>query len=274
MNCHSLVLALGFCLLFHWSVSGNDNMPVGARSAAVANASLTYKDVWSLWQNQAGIASLKEITTGVYYENRFLLPELALKAFGVVVPVKNVGVFGLSYTGFGYSLYNENKVGLCYAKSYGEVFSFGMQLDYLNTFIGGGYGSRNVLAAEAGLQVKVIPELVLAAHLYNPTRAKMATTYDERIPSILKVGLAYTFSDKVICSLETEKDIYQEANFKAGVEYHAVKQFYLRCGISTNPVSDAFGFGLDLKTFKLDFSETIYQQLGGSPAISLTYIFK
>ncbi len=274
MKYHSPVLAIVFCLLSTWSFSGNDNFSIGARSAGVANASLTYIDVWSLWQNQAGIASLKEISAGVFYENEFLLPELALKAFGFVIPLKKLGVFGLSYTGFGYSLYNETKLGICYAKSYGDVFSFGMQLDYLNTFVGDGYGSNNAIAAEAGFQAKILPELVLAAHIYNPTRAKLAATYDERIPSILRIGLAYTFSDKVICSLELEKDITQQENVKAGVEYHAVKQFYLRCGISTNPVSDAFGIGLVMKTFKFDFSETIYQELGSTPAISLSYSFK
>jgi hypothetical protein len=274
MKNHSLVLALVFCLLSSWSFSGNDNFPIGARSAGVANASLTYADVWSLWQNQAGIANLKEISAGVFYDNQFMLSELALKAFGIAMPLKNIGVFGLSYTGFGYSLYNETKLGLCYAKSYRDVFSFGMQLDYLNTTVGDGYGSNNAIAAEAGFQAKILPELVLAAHIYNPTEAKINAIDKERIPSILRMGLAYTFSDKVICSMEIEKDISQQENFKAGVEYHAVKQFYLRCGISTNPVSDAFGFGLVLKEFKMDFSETIYQQLGSTPAISFSYSFK
>ncbi len=270
---YSLVLAIIYSLLSNWSFSGNDNLPIGSRSAAVSNASLTYKDVWSLWQNQAGIASLKEVSTGAFYENRFLLPELAIKAIGIAIPFKKWGAFGVSYTEFGNNLYKEQKLGLCFAKSFGDIFSFGLQLDYLNTFIGNGYGSNNAIAAEIGIQAQVLPELIIAGHLFNPSRAKLATTYDERIPSILKIGLAYTFSDKAIWSLESEKDITQEANFKSGIEYHAVKHFYLRCGISSNPVAYSFGIGLIEKNFKFDFSETIYQQLNGSPSISLMYLF-
>jgi hypothetical protein len=261
-------------LTFQYSHSGNDNYPIGSRSAGVANASLSYTDVWSLWQNQAGIANLKQITLGTFYEDKFLIPDLALEAFGIVIPSKNLGVFGFSYTGFGNAIYNEKKAGMAYAKSYAEILSFAIQLDYLNTYIGNGYGSHNAFAAEAGFQAKILPELVLAAHIYNPSRTKLSSYDNETIPTILRVGLAYTFSDRVICSIETEKDVTQEANFKAGLEYHAAKQFYLRAGISTNPLSDAFGFGLDIKELRLDFSETIYQQFGNSPTISLSYKFK
>jgi len=33
-----------------------DNYPVGARSAGVANASVTYADLWSAFNNQAGLS--------------------------------------------------------------------------------------------------------------------------------------------------------------------------------------------------------------------------
>ena len=268
-----LVCLLSFTFLL--SHSQNDNYSIGSRSAGVANAALSYNDVWSLWQNQAGIASLKQITAGTFYEDKFLIPDFALEAFGIVYPLKKgLGVIGFSYTGYGNNIYNEKKAGVAYAKSFGDIISFAIQLDYLNLFIGDGYGSHNSFAAEAGFQAKLLPELTLAAHIYNPSRTTLTNYINESIPTILRVGLAYTFSDRVICSIESEKDVTQEANFKVGIEYHAAKPFYLRAGISTNPVSDAFGFGLDIKDFKLDISETIYQQLGSSPSISLSYIFK
>lgn len=266
------------CLLsftFHLSHSQNDNYSIGSRSAGVANAALSYNDVWSLWQNQAGIATLKQITIGTFYEDKFLIPDLALEAFGIVVPLKkDLGVFGFSYTGYGNPYYNEKKAGLAYAKSFGEIISFAIQLDYLNIYISNGYGSHNSFVAEAGLQAKILPELILSAHIYNPSRATLSKYDNETIPSILRVGLAYNFSDRVICSIETEKDVTQQANLKAGIEYHAAKPFYIRTGISTNPVTDAFGFGLIMQGFQMDISETIYQQLGSSPTITLTYKFK
>src|SRR5262245_32501275 len=88
-----------------------DNYSVGARSAAVANASVTYSDAWSTYHNQACLAWVKNITAGVYYENRFLVTDLGLRSAAVAVPVTKVGTFGLNATVFGYTQYSEKKAG-------------------------------------------------------------------------------------------------------------------------------------------------------------------
>ncbi len=269
--------SLALVLIFHiisFARGGNDNFPIGGRSAGMANASITFKDIWSLWQNQAGISEIKNITLGTYYEDKFLLPELSLKAFGIVIPIKDKGVVGFSYTGFGFNLYNEKKIGLAYAKSYAGHFSFGVQLDYLHTYIDEINGNHNAIAIEAGFNVRILPDLILAAHLYNPSGEKFADYDNERIPTIMKIGLGYAISDKVLGSIEAEKNVSQQINIKAGLEYKPVNKVYLRCGISTFPVSDSFGIGLELKDFKVDIAEVICQQLGSSPAISLSYKIK
>ncbi len=69
--------------------SSNDNLPQGARSAALGNASVTFADFWAIQNNQAGLADFKNIAAGFYYENRFLLKELSLKSVAFVLPTKN-----------------------------------------------------------------------------------------------------------------------------------------------------------------------------------------
>lgn len=254
-------------------LSGNENTPVGARSAAMSNASVSLSDAWSAHHNQAGLGFVRELSTGIYYENRFLLKELSVKAGTLALPVKG-GTFGLCISHFGYSLYSENKYSLSFARSFGDKFSAGIAMSCLTTKIAEGYGSRNVFAAEFGLQAKPLKGLTIGAHVFNPTRTKLADYNDERIPTIIRMGAGYDFSDKVMLAVETEKDISEKAIFKAGIEYRAVKEFYLRAGISTNPSLTSFGFGLNLKNFRIDLSANYHQTLGISPQLSLTYAFK
>lgn len=252
---------------------GNENFPVGARSAALSDASVSLSDVWSAHQNQAGLGFVRDVSAGVYYENRFLLKALSLKGAAIALPVKG-GAFGLAVSNFGYALYSENKYSISFAKAFSNKFSVGIAMDYLTTKIAEGYGSKGGLAAEVGIQSKPIKGLTIGAHVFNPTRAKLADYNDERIPTILRLGLDYNFSNKVTVVIETEKDISKKARFKAGIEYKAVKEFYLRAGIGTNPTLSSFGFGLNLKNFKVDVSASYHQVLGISPQFGLTYLFQ
>lgn len=251
----------------------NENFSIGARSSGIGGASVSLSDVWSAQQNPAGLGLMRDYSGGVYYENRFLLKELSIRGGVIAVPVKG-GTFGLCITNFGYASYSENKYNLSFAKSFGNKLSAGIAMDYLTTKITEGYGSKGVLAAEGGLQAKPLKGLTIGFHIYNPTRAKLVDYNNERIPTIMRFGGDYSFSDKVILAVETEKDISQKAIFKAGIEYKVVKEFYLRVGIATNPTLSSFGFGLNLKNMKIDFSATYHQVLGFSPQIGLSYIIK
>jgi hypothetical protein len=256
-----------------FSKAGNEDLPLGARSSGMGNASVSLSDVWSEHHNQAGLGFVRDISAGAYYENRFLLKELSIKGGVVALPVKG-GTFGLCISNFGYTLYHENKYSLSFAKAFGDKLSAGIAMDYLTTKIGEGYGSKGVLAAEFGIQAKPLKGLTIGAHVFNPTRAKLADYNNERLPTVIRFGGDYNFSDKVKVAVETEKDIAQKAIFKAGIEYKPVKELYLRAGIGTNPTLTSFGFGLNLKSIKIDVSANYHQTLGFSPQIGLTYIFK
>nr|MDQ3049071.1 hypothetical protein [Bacteroidota bacterium] len=153
--------------------AGNENFPIGSRSASMGNASVSLSDVWSSHHNQAGLGFMRDASAGVYYENRFLLKELGVKGLAIAVPVK-VGTFGLAVSNFGYSAYSENKYSLSFAKAFGEKFSAGIALNYHTVKIAEGYGSNGTFAAEVGLQSKPLKGLTIGAHVFNPTRAKIA----------------------------------------------------------------------------------------------------
>lgn len=266
-------LLLLFLLISPHLRASNDNYPFGGRAAGMSNASVTLYDFWSVSHNQAGLARMENLAVGVYFENRFLAEELNFGAGAVVYPTRS-GVLGVSFTYFGFELYNETKIGLAYARDFGERFSIGMQLNYQNTSIGENYGNKGNITAELGAIFHLLPQLSIGAHIFNPARAKIGDFADERIPTILKTGLGYEFSERVLVVVEAEQSINHEPVFKAGIEYQIIDPLYVRGGIGTNPNSNSFGFGLEMKNLQIDLATSYHYILGYSPQISMIYNFK
>ena len=268
------ILLCIYCVFFPAAILfAADNYPAGARSLGMANSSVTNIDCWGAFHNQASLAWLDKMALGASYDNRFSIANLSTESFAFALPLK-AGTFAVSGNVYGYNQYNEKKAGLAFAKKLGERFSAGVQLDYLNTFINDDYyGSHSAFAVEAGLLAEPIKNFKIGLHIYNLSRAKLAEYADEKIPTIFRFGASYKFSDKLLWSIEEEKDIDQKASFKSGLEYQIAEPLYLRGGISTNPTLVSFGFGLKFDGLMIDFASTYHQVLGFSPAISILYQF-
>ncbi len=273
MNRVLLFSLFSFFLTSSFLKASNDNYPFGGRAAGMSNASVTLYDFWAVSHNQAGLAKMENAAAGVYFENRFLIEELNFGAGAFIYPTK-LGVLGFNFTYFGFELYNETKIGIAYARNFGERFSLGMQLNYHNTGIGENYGNRGNITAELGAIFHILPQLSIGAHLYNPARAKIGNFADERIPTIFKTGLGYEFSERVLVVLEAEQSINHKPVFKAGIEYHIIDPIFIRGGIGTNPNSNSFGFGLLMGNLEVDLATSYHYLLGYSPQISMIYNFK
>ncbi len=267
-----LGLVLLFLLFTAHLIAGIGNPLLGGRSAGLAHASVTLSDLWSVSNNQAGLAWVEKTAFGAYYENRFGLEDLALKGAAVAIPLGSGGI-GLSVQQFGASFYNETKYGLGYGQQLGEHFSLGVQLNYLRIFFAENYGSKGILNAEIGLMADVTEKLKIGAHLFNPTTAELADFDNERVPTIFRLGAQYAFSDDLFIVSEVEKDVDFPGSVKVGVEYQAIKNLFLRAGVSTNPFRNSFGFGYQWKGVQLDVAASYHEVLGYSPQVSFGYIF-
>ncbi|OFX61733.1 MAG: hypothetical protein A2046_09065 [Bacteroidetes bacterium GWA2_30_7] len=252
-------------------LGGNENYPVGAKYAAMGNTGVMTPSLWSTSHNQAGLAFLKVSEVGLHYNNKFLMRELGLSSLAFAYPTKKTGTFGLNYNYFGYAKYNENKIGLSYAKMFGSSFAAGVQIDYFQTHIDEGYGNKGVPVAEIGILAQPTKGLYIGAHLFNISRAKLDDYSNEKIPTIFKIGLGYAFSEKALVCIETEKDMDYKPIFKGGIEYQLLVNLYLRTGIITNPVQNTFGIGYKMNKFKADIAFATHPVLGLSSHITLTY---
>ncbi len=266
-----IILFLFIIFKIHFDCfSSGENIKTGSRSAGMAHASVCLHDIWSIYNNQAGLASTKSFSAGISFENRFRLKELSYKTAAIILPFKS-NVFGLSVSQFGFSLYNENKIGLSYSKNLNAKLSAGVQLNYLKTNIGDNFGNTSNILGEIGFQYVLSPQLTIGAHLYNPYQPKSNTMMHEKAPTIIRFGISYLPSDKIIIAIETEKTVNYSPIFKVGIEYHPAQKVYIRSGVSTNPTFNAAGFGLEFTHFKLDFAASYHQTLGFTPNISIIY---
>lgn len=263
-------LFLFFNLLIFSAYAGKESNTTGARSSALAGSSILLNDFWSAENNPAGLGFVDNWSAGISYENHFLLSEMAYKSAVLAYPTES-GAFGLSVGQFGYSLYQENKIGLSYGQRLSKTFSLGVQLNYLNTNIAEGYGSRSGISANVGLMADLSDEIRIAAVVINPNRTKINDFNDERLPTLIKLGFGYQFSKKVQFVSEIEKDIDFDANGKFGIEYLASERFYVRVGYGTDPSLSSFGFGLRFKDFTLDASSNFHSSIGFTPQISISF---
>jgi hypothetical protein len=251
-------------------MAGNDNLPVGARSAGLAHTSVTLTDVWSTHHNQAGLAYLDAPTFALNYENKFMLNNVGLGALAIGIPTRS-GTFGLLLHSHQVLDYAENKYSLSYGRKLAERFSVGLALNYNTIRFPDVYGKSNALSADLGFRVEISKELTAAGHVYNLNRAKLNTGTTEYIPTIMRFGLNYSFSKKVFLATEAQKDLDAPLVIRAGAEYKVIDQLAIRIGVSTNPTLNAFGFGLYLKNFVLDVAASWHQTLGFTPQLGMSY---
>lgn len=253
--------------------AGGEVYPIGARQAGMGRTSVAITDLWNIQNNQAGIALLDKISVGIYYESRFLVNELSMKSVAVAVPSK-IGVLGLSFNHFGYSLYSDMKIGLAYARSFGQYFRIGLQLDYLKTTLGEDYGTKSNITFELGIQSDVTESLTIGAYVYNPIQVKLADYNNEKIPAVFRLGVGWKISKNFFATIEAEKNtVINPIILRGGLEYSIKEKFFLRAGFTTMQEIFSMGFGINIKFLRFDISAVMHQSLGFSPQSSLIFQF-
>ena len=269
----------------------------GARAAALGNASAALSgEVWAVGNNVAGLGTVRQRAVGFYAENRYFSPALNVAALAVALPLgvpgtsdeaaapdapatlptapvaapvaASHGVVGLEAQRFGGSLYNETRAAVGYGYRFGQI-SLGARVEALQISIEG-LGSRRVVLGSLGGQAELLPgKLTLGMYLYNLNQARLATYQDERVPTVLRAGLAYRPTAQVLLLAESEKDVERPATFKAGLEYAPVPVLAVRLGLATATEQVSAGVGLRPGSFQLDYAAAFQSALGFSQHVSV-----
>lgn len=266
-------LILAFLFVSNLCNGGGEYRIIGAKAASLGYTSVSVYDLWSGFNNQAGLALLQETSVGIYHENRYLVKELGLSAATFNLPT-HAGTVALSVTYFGFNEWNESKVGFAYARAFGDRLAVGAQLDYCLIHQDEHYSNLDFITFEVGMLIRLSDKVMLGLHTYNPINASISEYTDEKSPSTFRLGTSYKVSDKFLLTGEIEKCMDKKAVLKTGVQYAILPSVFIRTGISTNPSLWAFGAGLGFRNFTIDLSTTNHYVLGFSPQVSLSYRFK
>lgn len=246
--------------------------PVGGRAAAMGGCSVASCDLWAIQNNPAGLTCLDKFSIGLYYENRWFLPETAYKSGAIALPTK-FGCWGVSFNQFGSSKYSENKFGLAYAKAFGPYFQMGLQLDYLSIHTGNDYGRQSAITFELGIQSQVTKKLRLGTYIFNPVSLYLKQSLNqERLPLVFRFGAAYQFTKAFSGQCEVEKNTERGGiSLRGGLEYEVLKSFYVRAGVQSNPGILTFGLGYTLRFLKIDAAAQLHQELGASLQVGMIF---
>lgn len=248
----------------------------GARGAAMGNASSTFTDINSSFSNQAGLGFLEEISFVASGETRFLNTGIYGVSFAAGIPVQKVGTLGISIQHLGNEAYNEQKIGIAYARQLFKRLSIGAQVDYLGARVAE-YGAVHTGTFELGLLAKITDEFTLGFHTFSPIRIKLPTAQlqvMDKLPALFKLGAAYQPAKQVLLTAELEKNLDYPFNGKFGVEYRPLDLLALRAGVQTAPFSASFGLGVQWAGVQLDIASSYHQALGFTPHVSLLYALK
>ena len=243
----------------------------GGRNAAMGGTSVCEQSVWALHNNPAGLASLQGWHGGLYYENQWFLKETAFKSGGLAKDITGIGCFGLFVCQDGWSQFSENLFSIAYARDFGPYLQMGLRADWILLHLGEAYPDRHTPGFELGVQSQVTEKLRLGTTLFNPLNARLKTLNEDALPVVMKLGLAYQFTEDFVGQLELEKNS-QRAGVRigGGLEYLLLGRFSIRAGVQHNPDILSFGAGYVLNSLQVDIAAQMHQVLGASIQIGIT----
>lgn len=227
--------------------------------------------------NQAALAQTKQAGVGVFGERRFLLKETSTYTMGAAFPTR-LGNFGVQLNYAGFINFNEQEIGLAYARQLGKRVDIGVQFNYYGYRVPA-YGNASAINFEIGALMHLTDQLNAGFHIYNPVGGKLGTSASlsikaEKLASSYKTGLGYDASDHFFIAAEIIKEEDKPVNIAGGLQYRFAKQFFARAGFVSESTSAYAGAGVGWKNFRLDISSGYHPQLGFSPGILVIINFK
>jgi hypothetical protein len=249
------------CLLLFLNPQIYPQYSPGARQISLANSDVALaNDVFSIFNNPAGLAQLNWREVGIYYSPApFGLTELSngYVAYNEPFNFGSISIGGMTY---GFDLYRESKVVLGYSYNYENILFAGLTINYHSYSIQN-YGSTSAFYINAGGLVYILDELRWGFFVNNLNRASVADI-DDQIPMVFATGLSFDIIQNFSLNFALEKDIRFNPSVQFGIEYDIIEYLSLRAGTSNDPSRFTAGVGINYSIFSLDYAFFTHQDLG------------
>ncbi len=216
----------------------------------MGNATACLHDAWSLFNNVAGLAGLKEPTVAATYDVLPSIPAFAKTALAISAPGKLALGFGAFR--FGDASYNENLVVVGAGTQWNHT-SIGMKMSYVR-YAADGLGNTSIVSFGLGSITRFTPWMAVGMHLTNLNQAWLSKSSGDRVPAILTAGFLFNMTNHAIVSVEVEQRINEKPTGRVGGEFEIHKKFLIRSGFTVKPFAGTAGVGFRLMMFKADYS--------------------
>jgi hypothetical protein len=242
---------------------------MGARQAAMGYASSTASDEWAVFNNIGGLAKVKDNSVAFAYDVTPALVGGNRMAALVALPIK-WGTFGAGAFRFGDNVYNEQLVSAGFGNQFG-ITSLGAKINVVQ-YRAEGFGTKSTVSFDFGGITQLTPQLSIGAYITNLTQSSFSGADNYRLPTRLTAGIGIRPNEKVFINTEIEKDLDYKPTWRTGIEYTALKNFFIRTGFNFNPQAAFFGLGGRKKSLKFDYAIRYNQLLGTSHQVSACYV--
>lgn len=246
---YQLLLCALCVALWQSGIAQNSYPIIGARVNGAGYAATCIPDHWSIFNNVAGLAGLKETRVGATYDAMPGFPSFNRMAAAVATPLP-IGTIGLGFFRFGDDLYREQLLNLGYANKFG-LASVGLR-GTLIQYYAEGFGQKSVMSFSAGGIADLTPWLHAGACIINALQPEL--TEGEKVGTILMAGVSVKGSENSTVFFEAEHELGYKPKLKAGFEYIIHTRFVARTGFNLQPQTGFFGFGFHPKKYHLDYA--------------------
>lgn len=243
---------------------------LGSRANSMGYASACLDDEWSVFNNVAGLAKVKEMSAGFSCDVFPGFRPFNRAGAVIVFPYKIVSGIGIYH--FGDDLYHEEMVSLAAATSIG-LTSLGLKINYVQYNVAG-IGRKGLFTIGIGGISEIVPGITVGAHITTVNQPFLSRKDEERIPTSLLAGIQFRLTHSVRIATEIEKDLSYAATLKAGVEYKLNEMFVVRTGVNIHPSAGFFGLGFRRKKLLLDYACSYYVENGSRHQGTISYHFK
>lgn len=246
--------------------------PIGAKAWSLGGSSTAESNVFSVNNNMASSAELKQYQIGVYNQTRFSIKELNLINSSILITTKLFHV-GASINHFGYEKYNQQNISLGIAKKLNSNFNLGVTFNYLTINIAE-QENTGALTGSLSAFYKINKNLQLGVLLFNPTLSNYSINGYGKINTFGRIGVKYQVNKSVYLIGDLDKTLEQETILRGGINYALHSHFDLSLGYDNNPNYLTFGFNAKIKQMDLAFAASMHEILGFTPHIGLIFYGK
>ncbi len=231
----------------------NAQVSPGAKQVALSHSGIAQaNDVFSLFNNPAGLAQLNWRELGIYYSPSPFGESKLSNAYASYLEPFTFGNITVGYMQYGFELYKENKIALSFSRRFTDDFFLGATVLYQNLSIEK-YGSDNSFVFNLGGLHYLDDYLRLGVALHNLSRATYGAE-DDQIPFILSAGISYDFNSDLTFNGAIEKELDFEPSFRFGVDYDLIEYLSIRAGFMNEPSSYSVGVGIHYSFLNLDYA--------------------